>query len=70
MEDSFKFHDGFQLQKGDRFLVPALAIQMDPDNYTDPEKFNGWRFIHYPDGPDKPPKSLHAAAAVDSKYLQ
>lgn len=70
MDDKFKFHDGFELKKGDRLLIPALAIQMDPDNYKDPGRFDGYRFVHYPGGKSKPPQSLVSAAAVDPKLLQ
>ena len=70
MDDMFTFHDGYQLKKGDRLLVPALAIQMDPDNYQDPERFDGWRFVHYPNGKDAPPQTIVSAASVDAKYLQ
>lgn len=70
MDEDFEFHDGFKLKKRDRFVVPALAIQMDPDNYEEPDKFDGYRFVHYPGGKNKPPASLVSAAAVGPKYLQ
>lgn len=70
MEDKFQFHDGFELKKGDRILIPALAIQMDPENYKDPDKFDGYRFVHYSGGKPDNPQSLVSAAAVDPKFLQ
>ncbi|KAF2179247.1 putative cytochrome P450 monooxygenase [Zopfia rhizophila CBS 207.26] len=44
MDKTFQFHDGFQLPRGSRIAIPALAIHTDPDNFPDPMKFDGFRF--------------------------
>ncbi|KAI0107217.1 putative cytochrome P450 monooxygenase [Nemania sp. FL0031] len=68
MDDSFKFHDGLELPKGSRLIFPALAVHMDPANYSNPEKFDGFRFA--PSHMGKDGRRSIGAATVDRKFLQ
>ncbi|KAJ8069764.1 hypothetical protein OCU04_000183 [Sclerotinia nivalis] len=40
----FKFSDGLELPVGARFGFPIKAMQSDPDMFTDPMAFDGFRF--------------------------
>ncbi|KAI8632633.1 putative cytochrome P450 monooxygenase [Xylariaceae sp. FL1651] len=68
MDKSFKLHDGFELAKGSRVIFPALAIQMDPANYVNPETFDGFRFA--PSHSEKYGQKPVGAATVNNKFLQ
>ncbi|KAI1120157.1 putative cytochrome P450 monooxygenase [Nemania abortiva] len=67
MDSSFKFHDGLELPKGSRLIFPALAVHMDPSNYSNPDNFDGFRFAPSPNGGNGQ-RSI-GAATVDSKFL-
>ncbi|OCL14898.1 cytochrome P450 [Glonium stellatum] len=41
----FKFSDGLTLPVGSRFGFPIKAFQCDTDNFADPLKFDGFRFV-------------------------
>lgn len=48
MTDSpFVFSDGLTLPVGSRFGFPIKAIQCDPDNFSDPLAFDGFRFVKH-----------------------
>ncbi|KAI1176319.1 putative cytochrome P450 monooxygenase [Nemania sp. FL0916] len=68
MDNAFRFHDGLELPKGSRLIFPALAVHMDPANYSNPEMFSGFRFAPSNDG-ENGQRSI-GAATVDSKFLQ
>jgi cytochrome P450 len=40
----FKFSDGLELPVGTRFGFPIKAMQSDPDNFSSPTTFDGFRF--------------------------
>ncbi|KAK7909135.1 cytochrome P450 [Apiospora marii] len=65
MDDSFTFHDGFKLQRGQKMIFPSLAIHMDPNNYKDPRQFDGFRFAKL-EGRQK----AASASTVDTTFLQ
>lgn len=65
MDDSFTFHDGFKLRRGQKMIFPSLAIHMDPNNYKDPRQFDGFRFAKV-EGRQK----AASASTVDTTFLQ
>lgn len=74
LKEPVTFHDGFQLERGTRIVFPAQSVHFDPENYQDPQKFNGFRFAG--DGPctcnsgQLPQGSGRLKAdTVDEKYL-
>lgn len=46
----FTFHDGLKLPSGTRIAIPVLSIQTDPENFTDPLAFDGFRFAQLGEG--------------------
>ncbi|TFK62284.1 cytochrome P450 [Pluteus cervinus] len=42
--DGFKFSNGVTVPYGSFLGVPSYAIHHDPENYEDPDTFDGWRF--------------------------
>ena len=69
MDKPFAFHDGFKLPEGARIIFTSLAIHRDPDNYADPDAFDGYRFVKTDAAPGKQ-KTIIAASTVDQKFLQ
>ncbi|KAG6988937.1 hypothetical protein G7Y79_00067g095520 [Physcia stellaris] len=43
MQTPFRFSDGLELPVGTCIAIPALAIQTDPDNFPNPQEFDGFR---------------------------
>lgn len=43
--EPFQFHDGMTLPKGTRIAFPVSASQRDPELFTDPEEFDGYRYL-------------------------
>jgi cytochrome P450 len=41
----FTFSDGTHVPKGNWVCIPEHAIQHDPEYYSDPYSFNGFRFV-------------------------
>ncbi|MCJ1352273.1 MAG: hypothetical protein MMC33_002257 [Icmadophila ericetorum] len=44
LDTPFQFHDGLTLPIGSRFGFPIKALQSDPDNFDNPDTFDGFRF--------------------------
>lgn len=44
MQTPFRFKDGLELPVGSCIAIPAQAIQTDPDNFQNPQEFDGFRF--------------------------
>jgi hypothetical protein len=58
----FELPDGHKIQVGDWICTPARAMMRDPANYTDPLKFDGFRFVD--------PERLAAIDEVSSRSVE
>ena len=45
MDKPFQFSDGLTFPVGTRFGFPIKALQHDPENFAEPDKFDGFRFV-------------------------
>lgn len=71
MDQSFTFHDGFKLSKGEKIIFPSLAIHMDPATYSNPHDFDGFRFTKGRErGTEGEAQRSVAASTVDGTFLQ
>lgn len=66
LSDKFRFDDQLTLPRLTRIAFPALQIHTDPDNYSDPLRFNPYRFMGGKAGSQG--ESI-AAFRIDDKYL-
>ncbi|KAF8691943.1 hypothetical protein AX14_002699 [Amanita brunnescens Koide BX004] len=64
----FIFSDGTIIPAGNRLSVAIPCIHTDPDNYVDPETFDGLRFEKMR-GKEGEPKSKHSLVSLDLDYL-
>ncbi|GKT83709.1 cytochrome P450 [Colletotrichum tofieldiae] len=61
---SYTFKDGFHLPAGTTIMFHSDGAHYDADNYPDPEKFDGYRFLRLRETVD--PNRFHYASVSDS----
>jgi hypothetical protein len=71
MNNPWVLHDGTTLPVGTRIGFPCKAIQLDPANFKDPLKFNGYRFARLNDAEKKggDEATTHLATSVTATNL-
>ncbi|KAI3317088.1 cytochrome P450 [Xylariaceae sp. AK1471] len=60
----YTFKDGLHIPAGTTILFDADGIHHDPDNYPDPDKFDGYRFLHLRETVDA--NRFHYASVSDT----
>ncbi|TDZ24976.1 Cytochrome P450 monooxygenase ccsG [Colletotrichum orbiculare MAFF 240422] len=60
----YTFKDGFHLPAGTTFMFHSDGAHYDADNYPDPDKFDGYRFLRLRETVD--PNRFHYASVSDS----
>jgi cytochrome P450 len=66
LAQTFRLDNQLALPAGSRISFPALQIQTDSDNYTDPKQFNPYRFMT---SNTNPGGEALSASRIDDKYL-